>query len=109
MPHGVEIMTRGAYVCSMRDITKIATCSYCGTRSILHLAGQVQHELACSACGARLHTMKHLRAQPKPQPERRAPSPRPRTQPQKKRRIPKRHRFKDLIEDLWDEIEDIFD
>ncbi len=108
MPHGVEIAVPRAYVCPMRDMTKIATCSYCGTRSILHLAGQVQHELACSACGARLHTMKHLRLPPKPQPERRAPAPRPSAKP-KKRRTPRRHRLKDLIEDLWDEIEDIFD
>jgi len=97
----------------MRDMTKIATCSYCGTRSILKLVGNVQHELACNACGARLHTMKHLKAAPAPAPERRAPSPRPMRQaaPTKarKRRKPMRRRFVDLLEDIWDEVEDIFD
>ncbi|MGP6086509.1 hypothetical protein [Antarctobacter jejuensis] len=42
--------------------TKIATCCYCGTRAALVLRGDVRHELTCSACGAPLHNMKHLKA-----------------------------------------------
>lgn len=39
---------------------KIATCCYCGTRSVLKLGGDVQHELACSSCGAPLHDLKMM-------------------------------------------------
>lgn len=39
---------------------KIATCCYCGTRSVLTLGGDVQHELACSSCGAPLHNLKMM-------------------------------------------------
>lgn len=44
----------------MHRTTKIATCSYCGTRAALILAGRERHELACSACGAPLHELKAL-------------------------------------------------
>ncbi|WP_232823035.1 hypothetical protein [Oceanibium sediminis] len=82
---------------------------------MLRLAGKVQHELACSACGARLHTMKALpvstAAKPKARsPQRPAPHrPAPRQhKPQGKRRSPLK-RFADLFEDILDEVEDIFD
>ena len=39
---------------------KIATCCYCGTRAALKLSGEVQHELACSSCGAPLHEIKQM-------------------------------------------------
>ena len=39
---------------------KIATCCYCGTRAALKLHGKVQHELACSSCGAPLHDLKMM-------------------------------------------------
>lgn len=39
---------------------KIATCCYCGTRAALTLNGKVQHELACSSCGAPLHNLKMM-------------------------------------------------
>jgi hypothetical protein len=39
--------------------TKIATCSYCGTRSALVL-DQGRHELVCPACGAPLHEIKAM-------------------------------------------------
>lgn len=42
--------------------TKIATCTYCGTRAALVLSGQQTHELACASCGAPLHDLKQLRA-----------------------------------------------
>ena len=96
----------------MPDLTKIATCSYCGTRSVLRLAGKVRHELACGACGARLHTLKPLRSD---FPRRSAPEPvsqKPRTPPRPGRRRKTDHRFRsilEMIEEVWDEIEDIFD
>ncbi len=40
--------------------TKITTCCYCGTRAALVLRGKDRHELACSNCGAPIHTMKML-------------------------------------------------
>ncbi|MDK3075700.1 hypothetical protein QO034_21780 [Sedimentitalea sp. JM2-8] len=46
----------------MPQVTKIATCCYCGTRAALVLAGKQRHELACSSCGAPLHNLKMLRA-----------------------------------------------
>ena len=39
--------------------TKVATCSYCGTRAALVL-DQGRHELVCQACGAPLHELKAL-------------------------------------------------
>ena len=42
---------------------KIATCCYCGTRAALKLGGSVQHELACSSCGAPLHDLKMMPVQ----------------------------------------------
>ena len=98
----------------MPDLTKIATCSYCGTRSVLRLAGKVQHELACGACGARLHTMKPMR-QPgpaAPATSTKAPTRRPKPAPRRKtskRRKPLISRLADFIEDIVDEIEDVFD
>lgn len=102
----------------MPDLTKIATCSYCGTRSVLRLAGTVQHELACASCGARLHTLKAMpvtrpaaaRIPAKPAP-RKAPAPHPlprRKDKRDKRRSPF-YRLSALVEDLWDEVEDLFD
>lgn len=106
----VESLIASRYIEHMRDHTKIATCSYCGTRSILRLAGAVQHELACSSCGARLHTMKHLRTAPQPKPERpRAAQTKSYGKPKKRKRQPARRRLFDLLDDLWDEVEDIFD
>lgn len=43
---------------------KIATCSYCGTRAALMLAGREQHALACAQCGAPLRDFKALKADP---------------------------------------------
>jgi hypothetical protein len=56
--------------------TKIATCTYCGTRAALVLTGETRHELACQACGAPLHDLKKLRADAA-HPPRYANAPRP--------------------------------
>ena len=86
--------------------TKIATCNYCGTRAALVLTGKVQHELACSACGAPLHDFKQM-------PVERAPKKssfevRPKKAKPKKNKYRKKKR-KSIFEDAFDLIEDIFD
>lgn len=96
----------------MPDLTKIATCSYCGTRTVLRLTGRVQHELACAACGARLHTMKPLRAEDARRATTRPARPLPRHEPfrHKDRHKPRRsRRLTGLFAEILDEIEDIFD
>lgn len=98
---------------------KIATCCYCGARSLLKPTARQGHELACGACGAPLHEMKWLKS-PEPAAPKRAPArPTRAVQPKfqsspkpKKRKKPKKRRdpfFKDLLEDAWDFVEDIFD
>lgn len=119
----------------MSHPSKIATCCYCGARAALVLAGDTRHELACSSCGAPLHNLKQM---PVPSPhnasahfshpirtpkskskaahktERRASKPNPHwsdTSYSKKKK-PKKKRgkwAKDLFEDVFDVIEDIFD
>ncbi len=44
----------------MKENTKIATCCYCGARTILQLRARGGHELACGKCGAPLHEMKAM-------------------------------------------------
>ncbi len=43
----------------MHRNTKIATCCYCGSRTVLRLDG-ARHELCCAQCGAPLHALKKL-------------------------------------------------
>jgi len=100
--------------------TKIATCCYCGTKASLVLAGKVRHELACATCGAPLRRLKMLRKEPQ---QVAAPVASP-SQPMRPKRAEKRSkkrvnrplkRFnisrlgRKLFEEIWDEIEDIFD
>lgn len=96
---------------------KIATCSYCGARTVLVL-DRGRHELTCASCGAPLHEMKAMprrddaAARPKTRPmtlprqdygrERPTPSPPRKTKPRK--RFGRR-----MLEEIWDGIEDIFD
>lgn len=101
-------------------LRKIATCCYCGNRAALVLAGQERHELACSGCGAPLHNLKMLpkatvQAPAKAKPKgRRAPKTTHPKQPHPRpRKVEKRKKRKGIlgriVEDIWDEIEDIFD
>lgn len=96
--------------------TKIATCCYCGSRTMLKLTARQGHELACGRCGAPLHEMKALKLEPG-RPSRRASAVadpvqdwrreeayRPRKK--KKRRKPLWSR---ALEEAFDVIEDIFD
>lgn len=45
----------------MPEHTKLATCSYCGARTMLVPSARDGHELACGSCGAPLHEMKWLK------------------------------------------------
>lgn len=98
---------------------KIATCCYCGTRAALVL-DKSRHELACSRCGAPLHDLKMLpkraergtaRAATPPRPEPKVVHPKqPHPKPKKsKKRRKRKGLWPKIIEEVWDEIEDIFD
>jgi uncharacterized Zn finger protein (UPF0148 family) len=115
--------------------TKIATCTYCGTRAALVLEGSERHELACSACGAPLHDLKRLKTGHVDAAAHRAPrkgkkkvkagdrrdrraempvAPPPdlwevAQQKPKKRRKPRKRMAKRLFEEAFDLLEDIFD
>jgi len=96
----------------MPERTKIATCCYCGSRTMLTLAGRVQHQLACSSCGAPLSRMKAVRAAEAPQDPRPKKS-RPLQQPARglapQRRRPRKRLFKRLIDGIEDLVEEIVD
>lgn len=92
---------------------KIATCCYCGTRAALVLTGRGRHELACSSCGAPLHEMKMLKAEPDPRKDRPKPSRARAAQtyhrPVKRKVKKRKSRTRWMLEEAWDLIEDIFD
>lgn len=102
----------------MQPQTKIATCCYCSSRTVLKLSARSGHELACGSCGAPLHNMKWLKTPEKAPAKRQQaatyakPSKSKPSKPKhsKPKRI-KRRKFdwKDKLEDVWDVIEDIFD
>ncbi len=92
--------------------TKIATCCYCGTRAALVL-DRARHELTCAQCGAPLHNLKMLPVE-KPVAEPAQPVRRPKPQvakPKKARKVKKKKgfRLKNLVEDVFDIVEDILD
>ncbi len=99
----------------MAHMTKIATCSYCGSRTVLKLTARHGHELACASCGAPLHEMKALKqgARHDVKRGRNGGSPYvdyvhgpPRKKSKKKRRKPM---WKKAFEEAFDIVEDIFD
>ena len=104
---------------------KIATCCYCGTRAVMRF-DKARHELVCSACGAPLHDMKFMPQRPDKKPKKPKPIPKcgrygavdggsrtswQEAQGRRSKKRPKRRKpiFRRVIEELWDEIEDIFD
>jgi hypothetical protein len=103
--------------------TKIATCCYCGRRQTLTLSAREGHELACGACGAPLHEMKWLKADrdvgsAKRSPRKPAPHGHPggpgwhedRPDPRRRKRRKKRKSLlRDVFEEAFDVLEDIFD
>ncbi len=96
---------------------KIATCNYCSARTMLKPTARSGHELACGSCGAPLHEMKWLKAPepataPKRKPAKRArPSQPTFYKPRKSYKQKKRRKsfFSEMIEEIWDFAEDIFD
>ena len=98
--------------------TKIATCSYCGTRAALVL-DRGRHELSCASCGAPLHEMKALHAGRPDLPTRRhrdgsdVPAPHRVMREPKHAKAKKAKRRKGLarrfFEEAFDVLEDIFD
>lgn len=93
---------------------KIVTCCYCGTRAALVLKGKTRHELACSSCGAPLHDLKMLpkaRTGPRETVDRRPPQ--PQRPVRTKKPAPYRRRRKGLLREVFEEafdfLEDIFD
>lgn len=82
---------------------RLATCCYCGRRTALC---HRNHALACGSCGAPLTQMKRLRPLQAEAVARHAPA--KVAKPVRKRR--KRKSFLSrLVEEIVDEIEDIFD
>ena len=103
------------------DLTKIATCCFCGSRTVLRL-DSAMHELTCRSCGAALHNMKPLKAKTSDRSRDRVPRKvpdeikygsslgRPASRPKKTRKAKKRRKvFGDLVEDIFEEVFDIFD
>ncbi|MEM9394712.1 MAG: hypothetical protein AAGA38_12690 [Pseudomonadota bacterium] len=100
----------------MPERTKIATCSYCGARSMLVPTAREGHELACASCGAPIHELKWLKS-PSPKAKKSKPSPsnggyrqnkhdqRSYTRRKKKRKPT----WKKALEEAFDLVEDIFD
>lgn len=85
---------------------RILTCCYCGTRAALVL-DRGRHELVCASCGAPLHQIKQMPLTPQT-PAR--PEAKPAPKKAKKRKAkPKKRRFSKILDEIWDEIEDIFD
>lgn len=92
----------------MKPEPKIATCCYCGTRAVLKLTGTVRHELACRGCGASLRILKTIPVETR----REVKASRTKPLPVRYREKPGRKRksfFKRAVEEIWDEIEDLFD
>ncbi|GHA47411.1 hypothetical protein GCM10008927_10280 [Amylibacter ulvae] len=97
----------------MPDLTKIATCSFCGSRTVLRLreVGN-HHELSCANCAAPIHEMKPLKISAQPT------TPRALSKlGMQKKKVKKKSRkpshtsriLYKIAEELWDELEDIFD
>ncbi|MDO6726509.1 MAG: hypothetical protein ACRBBO_00655 [Cognatishimia sp.] len=89
--------------------TKIATCCYCGTRAALRLGGKVQHELACSSCGAPLHELKQMPIEPRRvEKQQHYDKPRSYSKPLKKNKYYKKKK-KSWSKQLFDGLDDIID
>lgn len=101
----------------MPQSRKIATCSYCGSRTVLVMDG-ARHELACRACGAPLGALKAMpRAHQSPPKRRRGAgggkkrrvTP-PRPDRGRRRKLPLRKRaWPRILSELWEELEDFVD
>ena len=91
---------------------KIATCCYCGRRTVLELTARGGHELACGSCGAPLHEMKALKppsgsakyAPPKPRTVTEFGQGRKKSAQKKKKKL-----WKKAFGEVFDLVEDILD
>lgn len=99
--------------------TKIATCCHCGTRAALKL-GKDRHELSCASCGAPLRDLKMLPASSKQGRKAVSHQKEPRRFPEKPQAVSSRKSkprkankrrgwFKDIAEEVFDLVDDIFD
>ena len=95
---------------------KVATCCYCGAKAALVLRGQTRHELSCGNCGAPLSRMKMLpkAAAPAAAPVHHTTRKAAKSAPKSRRVKPKKRKyrkglFRHVLEEIWGEIEDIFD
>lgn len=92
---------------------KIATCCYCGRRTVLQLTARGGHELACGSCGAPIHQMKALKpagaetkySAPKPRPPVDFIHPSVKSKKKKK----KKNLWKKAFGEIVDLVEDIID
>jgi hypothetical protein len=100
----------------MAHPVKIATCCHCGTRAALRL-DQQRHALACASCGAPLSQFKALPVAPGARPSQPAAAPRLRSfakvaeKPRKPVKAKKKRKswLKNMAEEVFDAVEDIFD
>lgn len=94
---------------ALRESTKMATCCYCGARTLLQLDARDGHELACGRCGAPLHEMKAMPiARDKPaKPGKKVKSAGKPSKPKKKAK--KRKGFAYWLGEALDELDDLFD
>ncbi|MCY4179882.1 MAG: hypothetical protein OXD48_06350 [Litoreibacter sp.] len=104
--------------------TKLATCSYCGARTLLKPTARDGHELACGSCGAPLHNLKWLKTETdksftgsgKPSKQKKPKKPKHAgvadwSRPSPTRKKPKKRRglWSKVLDEAWDVVEDIFD
>ena len=92
----------------MRPNIKIATCCYCGRRTMLKPTARGGRELACGSCGAPLHEMKWLKA-PVRKPQKLSALPQSNEFKRSRKRKPRKPLWRRALEEVWDEVEDIFD
>ncbi len=111
-----------------RDVTRMGTCCYCGSRTLLELTARGGHELACGACGAPIHVMKGVKTETAAKPKKAKPTGRAATgaaagmamgsaakakaKAVKKGKKSVKRKAKgvfDLFEDVFDEVFDLFD
>lgn len=101
--------------------TKIATCCYCGSRTMLQLTARDGHELACGRCGAPLHEMKAMPVRERKadrKPVKRSPEPVGHRRydddddddwDDRRRRKRRKPLWSRALEEAFDFVEDIFD
>lgn len=99
----------------MADAAKIATCCYCGARTVLSFGrrgrGVDMRALCCSACGAPVTRLKPLRSGARSQSQSPAPAGEaaPRPPRRRKKSKPRKSAFTRLVEEVMDELEDLID